>query len=101
MHGRMTHARNPDAWVRLGQRLCDSRNGVKCLWIGGGEDEGKDENLSAFLRGVDQFLARAARLPAEDQASPDGVLGSFPRPEPGGDRTGDPGEATGPDLPAP
>jgi glycosyltransferase involved in cell wall biosynthesis len=44
--GRMTHARNPDAWVLLVQRLCDSRNGVKCVWIGGGEDEGKvHENL--------------------------------------------------------
>ena len=39
--GRMTHARNPDAWLLLVQRLCDSRNGVKCVWIGGGEDEGK------------------------------------------------------------
>ena len=44
--GRMTHARNPDAWVLLVQRLCDSRNGVKCVWIGGGEDEAKvHENL--------------------------------------------------------
>jgi len=43
----MTHARNPDAWVLLVQRLCDSRNGVKCVWIGGGEDEGKvHENLT-------------------------------------------------------
>ena len=84
---------DPEFFVEqfIARRACAAR----------GEDEGKDENLSAFLRGVDQFLARAARLPAEDQASPDGVLGSFPRPEPGGDRTGDPGEATGPDLPAP
>lgn len=37
--GRMTYARNPDAWVLLAQRLTDSRNGVKCVWIGGGEDE--------------------------------------------------------------
>ena len=37
--GRMTHARNPDAWVLLAQRLTDSRNGVRCLWVGGGEDE--------------------------------------------------------------
>jgi glycosyltransferase involved in cell wall biosynthesis len=44
--GRMTHARNPDAWVLLVQRLCDSRNGVKCVWIGGGEDEARTrENL--------------------------------------------------------
>jgi glycosyltransferase involved in cell wall biosynthesis len=45
--GRMTHARNPDAWVLLVQRLCDSRNGVKCVWIGGGEDEARThENLT-------------------------------------------------------
>ncbi len=39
--GRMTYARHPDAWVLLAQRLTDSRNGVKCLWIGGGEDEAR------------------------------------------------------------
>lgn len=39
--GRATYARNPDAWVLLVQRLCDSRNGVKCAWIGGGEAEAK------------------------------------------------------------
>jgi len=39
--GRMTYARNPDAWVLLAQRVTDSRNGVKCVWIGGGEDEAK------------------------------------------------------------
>lgn len=37
--GRITRARNVDAWVLLAQRLTDSRNGVKCAWIGGGEDE--------------------------------------------------------------
>ena len=37
----MTFARNPDAWVLLVQRLCDSRNGVRCEWIGGGEDESR------------------------------------------------------------
>ena len=37
--GRMTYARNPEAWVLLTQRLTDSRNGVSGLWIGGGEDE--------------------------------------------------------------
>ena len=37
--GRMTYARNPDAWILLAQRLTDSRNGLKCIWIGGGEDE--------------------------------------------------------------
>lgn len=39
--GRMTHARNPDAWVLLAQRLTDSRNGLRCVWIGGGEDEAR------------------------------------------------------------
>jgi len=39
--GRMTPARNPDAWVLLVQRLTDSRNGVKCVWLGGGEGEAK------------------------------------------------------------
>lgn len=39
--GRLTYARNPDAWVLLAQRLTDSRNGLKCLWIGGGEDEAR------------------------------------------------------------
>ena len=39
--GRMTYARNPDAWVLLVQRLTDSRNGIRCEWIGGGEDEAK------------------------------------------------------------
>jgi glycosyltransferase involved in cell wall biosynthesis len=39
--GRMTSARNPDAWVLLAQRLTDSRNGVRCVWIGGGEDEAR------------------------------------------------------------
>ncbi len=51
--GRLTYARNPDAWVLLAQRLTDSRNGLKCLWIGGGEDEARirtqleNMNLSA------------------------------------------------------
>jgi len=39
--GRMTYARDPDAWVLLAQRLTDSRNGVRCVWIGGGEDEAR------------------------------------------------------------
>ncbi len=37
--GRLTYARNPDAWLLLAQRLTDSRNGLKVVWIGGGEDE--------------------------------------------------------------
>ncbi len=45
--GAMNRARNPDAWVLLAQRLCDSRNGLSCLWVGGGEDEAAaHENLT-------------------------------------------------------
>jgi glycosyltransferase involved in cell wall biosynthesis len=43
--GRLTYARNPDAWVLLAQRLTDSRNGLKCVWIGGGEDEARVRGL--------------------------------------------------------
>ncbi len=39
--GRLTAARDPDAWVLLAQRLTDSRNGLRMSWIGGGEDEAK------------------------------------------------------------
>lgn len=39
--GRLTYARDPDAWVLLAQRLTDSRNGLKCVWIGGGEEEAR------------------------------------------------------------
>ena len=35
--GRLSFARHPEAFVRLAQRLTDARNGVRCLWIGGGE----------------------------------------------------------------
>src|SRR5207247_2380343 len=37
--GRLTAARNPDAFVNLCQRLTDSRNNLRGLWIGGGEEE--------------------------------------------------------------
>lgn len=37
--GRLTAARNPDAWINLAQRLTDSRNGLRCVWVGGGELE--------------------------------------------------------------
>ncbi|MBI3553474.1 MAG: glycosyltransferase [Elusimicrobia bacterium] len=39
--GRLTAARNPDAFVNLCQRLTDSRNGLRCVWIGGGEEEAR------------------------------------------------------------
>ncbi len=35
--GRLTAARNPDAFVKLSQRLTDSRNDLRCVWIGDGE----------------------------------------------------------------
>lgn len=35
--GRLTYARNPEAFVRLAQQLTDSRNGLRCVWIGDGE----------------------------------------------------------------
>ena len=37
--GRLTAARRPDSFVTLAQRVTDSRNGVTCVWIGGGELE--------------------------------------------------------------
>ncbi len=53
--GRLGFARNPEAFVRLARRLTDSRNGLRCLWIGGGELEPlvkemiQDMNLSGKL----------------------------------------------------
>jgi len=38
--GRLAAARNPEAFVNLAQRLTDSRNNLRCLWIGGGPEEG-------------------------------------------------------------
>lgn len=35
--GRLTPARRPEAFVRLAQQLTDSRNGLRCVWIGDGE----------------------------------------------------------------
>lgn len=52
--GRLTRARNPEAFVKLAQRLTDSRNGLKCVWIGGGGDEAgirRDmDNMNLFGR---------------------------------------------------
>ncbi|HXR12007.1 MAG TPA: glycosyltransferase [Gaiellaceae bacterium] len=65
--GRMTYARNPDAWVLLAQRATDSRNGVRCVWIGGGEDEAKartdltNMNLLAKTEITGWLTAEAAR----------------------------------------
>lgn len=65
--GRMTYARNPDAWTLLAQRLTDSRNGVRCAWIGGGEDEARvrknltDMNLSSRVEVTGWKSAAEAR----------------------------------------
>ncbi len=47
--GRLAFARRPEAFVRLAQRLTDARNGVKCVWIGGGELQAEAEALSRDL----------------------------------------------------
>ena len=53
--GRLTYARHPEAFVRLAQRLTDSRNGVKCVWIGGGE-------LQPLIEEMIRDLGLAGRL---------------------------------------
>ncbi|MDE2237433.1 MAG: glycosyltransferase family 4 protein, partial [Elusimicrobia bacterium] len=71
--GRLTAARNPEAFVTLAQRLTDSRNGVRCVWIGGGELEPDirqriaDLNLSGRLEltgwlGEEEALRRLSSL---------------------------------------
>jgi len=53
--GRLAYPRHPEAFVRLAQRLTDSRNRLRCLWIGGGELEpvvremSRDMNLAGRL----------------------------------------------------
>lgn len=47
--GRLSFARHPEAFVRLAQRLTDARNGVKCVWIGGGELQPLVEEMSRDL----------------------------------------------------
>jgi len=65
--GRLTYARDPDAWLLLAQRLTDSRNGLKCVWIGGGEDEARvrvlleNMNLSGRAEVTGWLPAGAAR----------------------------------------
>ncbi|HVE15026.1 MAG TPA: glycosyltransferase, partial [Elusimicrobiota bacterium] len=66
--GRATYARNPDAWVLLAQRLTDSRNNVRCVWIGGGELEpivremARDMNLLAGKLEITGWLPREEAL---------------------------------------
>ena len=65
--GRLTYARNPEAFVRLAQRLTDSRNDLRCLWIGDGElgahirEMIHDMNLSARLELTGWLAPEAAR----------------------------------------
>ncbi|MBI3548570.1 MAG: glycosyltransferase family 4 protein [Elusimicrobia bacterium] len=62
--GRLTYARNPVAFVKLAQRVTDSRNGVRLEWIGDGELAGaakemiRDMNLANRLE-VTGWLDRA------------------------------------------
>lgn len=65
--GRLTFARNPEAFVRLAQQLTDSRNGLKCVWIGDGElgervrEMIRDMNLSARLEVTGWLAPEEAR----------------------------------------
>ncbi len=43
--GRLSFARNPEAFVRLAKRLTDARPDVRCVWIGDGELRGVVERL--------------------------------------------------------
>ena len=53
--GRLTEARNPEAFVRLAARLCRERPQLRCVWIGAGELEGVTLRLAREL-GVEQRL---------------------------------------------
>ena len=65
--GRLTFARNPEGFVRLAQRLTDSRNGLRCVWIGDGELGGVvremigDMNLATRLELTGWLEPAAAR----------------------------------------
>lgn len=65
--GRLTYARDPDAWLLLSQRLTDSRNGVRSVWIGGGEHEARlranieNMNLAGRAEITGWLSAEAAR----------------------------------------
>ncbi|MEK7743307.1 MAG: glycosyltransferase, partial [Elusimicrobiota bacterium] len=63
--GRMSFPRNPEAFVDLAKRLCGSRNGVRCLWIGGGELESTVRERTRGL-GLDGKLEATGWLPHEE-----------------------------------
>ncbi|MBI4375852.1 MAG: glycosyltransferase [Elusimicrobia bacterium] len=53
--GRITSARSPNAFLELCRRLTAARPDLRCLWIGGGEDE-------SFLRDEIERLGLSARI---------------------------------------
>lgn len=53
--GRLTHARHPEAFVRLAMRLADSRNDVKCVWVGSGELEPSIREMARDLNLADKL----------------------------------------------
>ncbi|HXS99791.1 MAG TPA: glycosyltransferase family 4 protein [Elusimicrobiota bacterium] len=53
--GRLTHARNPEAFLRLAQRLSRAYPKTRFLWIGGGELEGAVRDLLAQSGLQDRF----------------------------------------------
>ena len=65
--GRMAAARAPDAFINLSQRLTQSRHGLRCVWIGGGDDEARlrrdleNKNLGAKVE-ITGWLGRAEVL---------------------------------------
>lgn len=70
--GRMDHAADPDAWVLLAQRLCDSRNGVKCAWLGGGEGE---TNAKTHLTNMNLLMKVTVTGPLAPDAEREGLRG--------------------------
>ncbi|MCX5796593.1 MAG: glycosyltransferase [Elusimicrobia bacterium] len=65
--GRLTEARNPEAFIRLAAELCRRGPAVRCVWIGSGE-------LEATARGLVQGLGLAARFEFTGWLKPGEVL---------------------------
>jgi glycosyltransferase involved in cell wall biosynthesis len=53
--GRLTEARNPQAFIRLAAELCRRRPDVRCVWIGAGEMETDARRLVQGLGLADRF----------------------------------------------
>ena len=83
--GAMTRANDPDAWVLLAQRLCDSRNGLSCLWIGGGEGEDQarvnltNMNLLSKVEVAGALAEDAARERLKREHAPERMLRELSR----------------------